>query len=262
MNPTAARYLPVARELASHVGSAHGGLAAASVLRAFRIAAEHHDGETRLNGDPYLSHCVAVASIVARISTDPFLISTALLHDVLDGGGHTLERVDHEIGPEVAELVVLLAAFDKRSMVGLTKQLDTRIVVLKLADRLHNLRTIRALNRVKQVQKAEQTLAVLLPLAEVFGVPFGDELGREARRVLEPSTSLFEAPVARSRVLRLAAALLPCEARGRWLAEWLGEVSAIPGRSARLGFVLSVLAGAPSMAIALRASITRSGAAP
>jgi GTP diphosphokinase / guanosine-3',5'-bis(diphosphate) 3'-diphosphatase len=153
------------------------------LTRAFRFAAAHHEGQQRRSGQDFIAHPWAVAKISAELRQDEQTIVAALLHDVVEDTGADIEDVRAAFGDEVAHLVdgvtkLTRVQFQSREqaeaenyrklIVAMAE--DPRVILIKLADRLHNLRTIEYLARQKQVQKAKEALEVYAPLAHRLGV--------------------------------------------------------------------------------------------
>ncbi|WP_373320485.1 RelA/SpoT family protein [Virgisporangium aurantiacum] len=149
--------------------------------KAYDKAYELHAGQYRPSGDPYITHPLAVATILADLGMDSTTLAAALLHDTIGECGYPLESVRSEFGGEVALLVDGVTRVDKvklgdaakaetirKMVVAMAK--DPRVLVIKLADRLHNMRTLRFLPREKQEQKAKETLEILAPLAHRLGI--------------------------------------------------------------------------------------------
>jgi hypothetical protein len=193
-----------------------------------------HEGQLRRSGDPFVIHPLQVGEIVAEAGARKEVICAALLHDT----SCPSERLHDEFGADVSGLVDGLTRLDA----------DRDVLLLKLADRLHNMRTIQYLETSAQRQKSAQTLDILVPLATRLGVAdLGRELSDLASSVLHPtlhSTSL--------RALVLAAILLPRTPRSRWLAEWAGELATLPTRRARARFVAPLVLAIPRLAWTLR----------
>src|SRR6188474_182295 len=135
----------------------------APVRTAYEFAVEAHGEQRRVSGEPYVSHPLAVARILAELGLDPVAIQAALLHDIPEDTDYSLDDVEQRFGPEVANLVdgvTKLSKFGARTIEeqqaeSLRKMLlamaeDIRVVLIKLADRLHNMRTISALPPAKQ----------------------------------------------------------------------------------------------------------------
>src|SRR5512141_1736326 len=149
--------------------------------RAYRTAEELHRTQTRKSGDPYLTHPLAVATILADIGmTEPTLVA-ALLHDTVEDTPYTLDQLRADFGDEVAVLVDGVTKLDKvkygdtaqaetiRKMIVAMSR-DIRVLVIKLADRLHNMRTLRYLKQEKQERIARETLDIYAPLAHRLGM--------------------------------------------------------------------------------------------
>jgi GTP pyrophosphokinase len=149
--------------------------------RAFESAAKWHSGQYRKSGDPYITHPLAVATILANLGMDTTTLVAALLHDTIEDTPYTLDAMREEFGSEVALLVDGVTKLDRvklgdaakaetirKMVVAMAK--DPRVLVIKLADRLHNMRTLTFLPRPKQEQKARETLEILAPLAHRLGM--------------------------------------------------------------------------------------------
>ena len=170
------------------------------IRRAYLYAREAHAGQTRASGDPYLSHSVAVASILVGFRIDAATIAAALLHDVPEDTLHTVEEIQEVFGPEVAALVdgvtklglIEWKSREERQAENLRKMLlamasDIRIILIKLADRVHNMRTIEFLPEAKQKRTARETLEIYAPLSERLGIgSISRELEDLAFKLLEP----------------------------------------------------------------------------
>jgi guanosine-3',5'-bis(diphosphate) 3'-pyrophosphohydrolase len=153
------------------------------VTRAFRFAATAHEGQARRSGEPFITHPVGVASICAGLRLDEQTIAAALLHDVVEDTGVELDAVREEFGDEIAVLVDGVTKLTRvqfqtreqaeaenyRKMVVAMAE-DVRVILVKLADRLHNLRTIEYLGKQKQIQKSKEALEVYAPLAHRLGI--------------------------------------------------------------------------------------------
>jgi guanosine-3',5'-bis(diphosphate) 3'-pyrophosphohydrolase len=170
------------------------------VREAFRFAVEAHGEQRRVSGEPYVSHPLAVARTLAELGLDSIAIQAALLHDIPEDTDYSTDDVETRFGPEVAKLVdgvTKLSKFGARSheeqqAENIRKMLlamasDIRVVLIKLADRLHNMRTIAALPPAKQQRIAKQTAEIYAPLAERLGIwQIKWELEDLAFKVLEP----------------------------------------------------------------------------
>jgi GTP pyrophosphokinase len=153
------------------------------LARAFRFAAAAHEGQQRRSGEEFIHHPYAAALICAELQLDDETIAAALLHDVVEDTEVTLEEVEAEFGEEIARLVDGVTKLTRvhfqsreqaqaenyRKMVVAMAQ-DVRVILIKLADRLHNLRTIEYLGKQKQVAKAREALEVYAPLAHRLGI--------------------------------------------------------------------------------------------
>ncbi|SNT66151.1 GTP pyrophosphokinase [Asanoa hainanensis] len=166
--------------IATHRAS-HPKADARLLQRAFDMAARWHSGQYRKSGDPYITHPLAVATILANLGMDTTTLVAALLHDTIEDTDYTLESMRGDFGGEVALLVDGVTKLDKvklgdaakaetirKMVVAMAK--DPRVLVIKLADRLHNMRTLTFLPRPKQEQKAKETLEILAPLAHRLGM--------------------------------------------------------------------------------------------
>jgi guanosine-3',5'-bis(diphosphate) 3'-pyrophosphohydrolase len=151
--------------------------------RAFEAAERAHAGQTRRSGEEFIHHPLGVARICAELHLDEQTIAAALLHDVLEDTEFDLDDLRAEFGPDVAQLVEGVTKLTRisfqsreqaeaenyRKMIVAMAQ-DVRVILIKLADRLHNMRTIEYLGKQKQAQKARETLEVYAPLAHRLGI--------------------------------------------------------------------------------------------
>lgn len=163
------------------------------IKKAFDFASEAHLGQVRLSGEPVLEHLLSVALVLTDWKLDSISIVTGLLHDTIEDGGKTREELQREFGGQVAELVSgvtkigelkLRGSEEEEFVENLRKMLvvmarDLRVVLIKLADRYHNMQTLSFLPLEKQKRIAKETLEVYAPLAERLGIG-GDE--RKVRR--------------------------------------------------------------------------------
>ena len=171
----------------------------AEVERAFTAAELAHRGQERKSGDPYITHPVAVAEILAELGLDAETIMAALLHDTVEDTSYTLEQIRKEFGSEVGSLVDGVTKLDKltygptaeaetvrKMVVAMSK--DIRVLVIKLADRLHNARTWKFIAPETAARKARETLDIYAPLAHRLGMnAIKWELEDLAFHVLEPN---------------------------------------------------------------------------
>jgi guanosine-3',5'-bis(diphosphate) 3'-pyrophosphohydrolase len=149
--------------------------------KAYEVAEERHADQLRRSGDPYITHPLAVANILAELGMDTTTLVAALLHDTVEDTGYTMEALTADFGEEVAHLVDGVTKLDKvalgtaadaetiRKMI-IAMARDGRVLVIKVADRLHNMRTMRFLPPEKQARKARETLEVIAPLAHRLGM--------------------------------------------------------------------------------------------
>ena len=151
------------------------------VERAYETAAILHRGQTRRSGEPYITHPLAVATILADLGMTAPTLAAALLHDTVEDCGYALDALREDFGEEIASLVDGVTKLDKvtygessaaetvRKMVVAMAR-DIRVLVIKLGDRLHNMRTIRYMSEEKQHKKARETLEIYAPLAHRLGM--------------------------------------------------------------------------------------------
>jgi GTP pyrophosphokinase len=172
----------------------------APLRQAFDLAEVAHRGQTRFSGEPYITHPLAAAQIVADIGIDPVAVTAAILHDVPEDSDVTLAEIEDKFGAEVAQLVDGVTKLSKFSTHSHEEQQaenirkmflamadDIRVVLIKLGDRLHNMRTLYALPSDKQARIARQTLEIYAPLAERLGIwSVKWELEDLAFKTLEP----------------------------------------------------------------------------
>ncbi|MFA3920243.1 RelA/SpoT family protein [Ruegeria hyattellae] len=170
------------------------------IFSAYEFGGEMHEGQVRHSGEPYFSHPVAVAAILTEQRLDDATIITALLHDTIEDTKANYAQVADLFGDEVAKLVDGVTKLTNLQLTSLeTKQAenfrklfmamskDLRVILVKLADRLHNMRTIKAMRPEKQVIKARETMDIFAPLAGRMGMQWmREELEDLAFRVLNP----------------------------------------------------------------------------
>jgi guanosine-3',5'-bis(diphosphate) 3'-pyrophosphohydrolase len=149
--------------------------------QAYAVAEREHRGQQRTSGEPFITHPVAVAGILAELGMDTTTLVAALLHDTVEDTGYTLEQTREDFGDEITHLVDGVTKLDKmefghaaeaetiRKMI-VAMALDLRVLIIKLADRLHNMRTLRFQPAHKQQRTARATLEVLAPLANRLGL--------------------------------------------------------------------------------------------
>ncbi len=170
------------------------------IKKAYVFSGMVHQGQVRVSGEPYLNHPLEVANILAALKMDPQTLATGLLHDTVEDTHTTVEKIEEVFGPEIAQLVDGLTklsriTFDKkedhdaenfRKMI-LAMGKDIRIILVKLADRLHNMRTLGALDPARQKKIARETIDIYAPLANRLGIGWiKTELEDLAFMYLEP----------------------------------------------------------------------------
>src|ERR1700739_293330 len=174
------------------------------VRRAYEIAAERHRDQLRSSGDPYLTHLLEVAHILADMRLDAITLAAALLHDAIEDTEYPVSRIEERFGAEVAHLVegvtkigrLNMMAPEARQAENVRKMLlamvnDVRVVVIKLADRLHNMRTLEFLPPEKQQRIARETMDVYAPIAHRLGMSLiRSELEDLSFRYVEPAAFL------------------------------------------------------------------------
>jgi GTP pyrophosphokinase len=170
------------------------------LARAYRFSERAHAGQVRLNGEPFITHCVEVAKSLAELGLDTTTVACGLLHDVVEDTPHHLAEIEREFGPKAAEIVdgvtkienLPVTSTEDRQVESYRKLLlsiakDARVILIKLADRLHNMRTLEFLPREKQVRIAQETRDLYAPLAHRFGMAkMRWELEDLAFKFLEP----------------------------------------------------------------------------
>jgi guanosine-3',5'-bis(diphosphate) 3'-pyrophosphohydrolase len=174
----------VRREVAelAEVHRRHHRRADLPLLReAYRVAAEQHEGQTRNSGEPYITHPAAVARIIAELGLDTTTVAAALLHDTVEDTDYTLAHLRAQFGDTAAELVDGVTKLDKiyfgeaaeaetfRKMI-LAARTDIRVLIIKIADRLHNMRTLGFKATHKRVRTATVTRDLIIPLADRLGL--------------------------------------------------------------------------------------------
>jgi GTP diphosphokinase / guanosine-3',5'-bis(diphosphate) 3'-diphosphatase len=175
---------------ASVDGNGSGGMALATatidraaVERAFDFACDRHADQRRYSGDEFITHPVGVAQVCAGMRLDTATLCAALLHDTVEDTSASLEEIREEFGEEIAQLVdgvtkltgMTFESRDERQAENYRKMMvamatDVRVILIKLADRLHNMRTLGALPKQKQTAKSHETLEIYAPLAHRLGI--------------------------------------------------------------------------------------------
>ena len=153
------------------------------VKKAYFFAENAHSGQYRVSGDPYVSHPLAVAEILSNLKMDQDCLSAAMLHDVIEDSGIPKTFLKKEFNKEVANLVDGVSKLDKVELSSkkdlqaesfqkmvLAMSEDIRVIVVKLADRLHNMRTLKYLTKEKRERIASETLEIYAPIANRLGM--------------------------------------------------------------------------------------------
>jgi guanosine-3',5'-bis(diphosphate) 3'-pyrophosphohydrolase len=201
------------------VRSYNPGADIAPLREAYEFAANAHEGQMRNSGEPFVSHPLETCGILAELHLDTATLTAALLHDVVEDSSVDLSEVEKRFGPEVASLVdgvtklgrIKVGTMAEQQSQNMRKMLiamarDVRVILIKLADRLHNMRTIEYLEPERQVEKARETMEIYAPLAHRFGIQSMKwELEDLSFKVLEPEKySKIQRMVAESRNAREA----------------------------------------------------------
>lgn len=189
------------RKLMEAIRAYHPSTDLSMVEKAYHLADEAHKGQLRKSGEPYIIHPICVAILLAELELDKETIIAGILHDVVEDTAYTLEEIRELFGSEIALLVdgvtkltqlnyskdkVELQAENLRKMF-LAMAKDIRVILIKLADRLHNLRTLQYQKPEKQIEKARETMDIYAPLAQRLGISkIKIELDDLALRYLEP----------------------------------------------------------------------------
>ena len=171
------------KEFMDYVHSYLGDDECDQIMKAFTLADKAHEGQFRASGEPYIMHPLAVAEILAHLQIDHITLIAALLHDVVEDTEYTKEDIEKLFGSEVAFLVDGVTKLNQfqyetkedRQMENYRKMIlamakDVRVVVIKLGDRLHNMRTLKHMRSDKQKRIAKETLEIFAPLAHRLGI--------------------------------------------------------------------------------------------
>ena len=253
--PTVTRVLPWRRRpratvaetsaLLTEFRSRHPRADTSLIERAYAVALVAHVGQTRKSGEPYINHPMSVATIVARQGLDDVTVAAALLHDAVEDTSVSLEDLERDFGSDVRLIVDGVTKLDRlhfdtreeqqaasmrKMLVALSK--DLRVLIIKLADRLHNMRTLAALPEHKQQRVAQETIDIYAPLANRLGMQeVKDQLQDLALATLHPKRY--------SQIDQMVEDRSP--ERDLYLAQLIGEVEA---RLAELG-IAGEVAGRP-----------------
>ncbi len=173
------------------------------IKSAYHLAEKMHEGQTRSSGEPYIIHPVEVAVILVGLGMDSDTLVAGLLHDVVEDTSETLDDIEHIYGHNIAQLVdgvtkittldiTTLDLKEQQQAENVRKMLlamsqDIRVIIIKLADRLHNLRTLQYRPRHKQLAKARETMEVYAPIAHRLGIrAVKEEMEDLSLRYLDP----------------------------------------------------------------------------
>lgn len=234
--------------MAEKLGFTEDSPEAEQIAKAIEFARQAHAGQSRASGAPYIEHPLAVASILADLRMDVPTIIAALLHDVVEDTPYTLEDIEERFGSEVAQLVDGVTKLDRLEVrtreeeqaENLRKMLlamakDIRVILIKLADRLHNMRTLKhlAADRVQRI--AKETMEIYAPLAHRLGIyRIKWELEDLAFQHLQPEAfQMMKELVAKKRKEREAAVEAVTQELTRRL-EQMGMVAELSGRAKHL----------------------------
>ena len=241
------------------VAQARPGADAGLIRRAYEVAARWHQGQLRKSGEPYITHPLAVATILAETGADDDTLCAAMLHDTIEYTPCTLAALSCEFDAGIVSVVAEAAALEqikgrpgrkKALAMAAAKSADTRVLAVKLAHRLHNMRTVQFIPQAKQLRKARESLDIFVPVAAQLSL---DEIEAEletlAYATMKRNRHARSAP---GRLLVAAAALLPAGTRARWCQEWLGELHTLPARRDRARFAIQTTLGIPRLAITVR----------
>src|SRR5437588_2530335 len=189
------------RDLQKTVAANRPGDDLAIIKKAYNYAQTHHTGQTRASGEPFLVHPLEVALVLAEMKLDSGAIAAGLLHDAIEDTEATREDIKREFGEQVANIVEGVTKIDKidvatskeeRQAENVRKMIlamvdDIRVVLIKLADRLHNMRTLEHLSPERQEQIARETLDIYAPIAHRLGMgKIRGELEDLAFRYVDP----------------------------------------------------------------------------
>src|SRR3989441_818045 len=195
-------------QLLDRIRSYHADADLGLVRKAYEFSAKAHEGQIRRSGEPYLRHPIAVAGVLTSLKTDVTAIVAALLHDTLEDTVATPDELEREFGKDVVHLVdgvtkigkITFRSYEEKQAENFRKMVlsmadDIRVVLIKLADRLHNMRTLEHLHEAKRQQIAQETLEIYAPLANRLGIGWmKNELEDLCLKALKPDvyTALAE----------------------------------------------------------------------
>ena len=170
-------------DLAEKVARYHPGASLDMIQRGYVVSAKYHKGQVRMNGEPYLTHPLEVANILAELKLDPVAVTAGLLHDVIEDTLMSPEELRKQFGDEVYQVVdgvtkipeINLASNYQKQAENFRKMLlamvsDIRVLFIKLADRLHNMRTLQYLPPERRQRISQETIEIYAPLAHRLGM--------------------------------------------------------------------------------------------
>ncbi|MCX5887669.1 MAG: HD domain-containing protein, partial [Proteobacteria bacterium] len=153
------------------------------IEKAYVFSAKAHHGQIRLNGEPYLMHPLEVAAILTKLHLDEASVATGLLHDTVEDTYATLDQIEDAFGKEISALVdgvtkisrISFGTHEEQQAENFRKMIiamakDIRVILIKLADRVHNMRTLTFISAEKQIEIATETLDIYAPLANRLGI--------------------------------------------------------------------------------------------
>ncbi len=234
---------PVLEPILQTVRSTHPKADSTVIERAYQVADEYHRGQMRLSGDAYITHPLAVTTILAELGMTPATLAAALLHDTVEDTAYSLAQLRRDFGDEIAGLVDGVTKLDKvkygeaaqaetvRKMIVAMAR-DIRVLVIKLADRLHNARTWRYVSRESAQRKAHETLEIYAPLAHRLGM-------NTIKWELEDLSFATLYPKVYDEIVRLVAERSPAR------EEYLSEVRTQVSDDLRTGKIKATVTGRP-----------------
>ncbi|MCL2503729.1 MAG: bifunctional (p)ppGpp synthetase/guanosine-3',5'-bis(diphosphate) 3'-pyrophosphohydrolase [Coriobacteriia bacterium] len=215
-------------QIKSRIQEYNPGADLGGLMQAYEFAAEAHERQTRKSGEPFVNHPLEVTAILAGLHLDTATLMASLLHDVVEDSCHSLDEIRELFGDEVAGLVdgvtklgkVKFESLSEQQSNNLRKMLiamaqDIRVILIKLADRLHNMRTLAALPDHKRVEKARETIEIYVPLAHRLGIS-------QVKWELEDLAFFYLEPVKFHQVSRMVAESR--DARESYTDEVLGQL--------------------------------------
>src|SRR2546423_7966470 len=187
-------------QLLDRIKSYHADADLGLVRKAYGFSAKAHEGQLRRSGEPYLQHPIAVAGVLTSLKPDVTAIVAALLHDTLEDTVATPDELEREFGQDVVHLVdgvtkigkITFRSYEEKQAENFRKMVlsmadDIRVVLIKLADRLHNMRTLEHLGAAKRQEIAQETLEIYAPLANRLGIGWiKNELDDLCLKALKP----------------------------------------------------------------------------